>query len=162
MNIDKIEFEPKTSYKSYILLSILIGLFLLVGIQQSDGLSQQEMGIVIFIMLILLMFIIVIPFVILTNVKSIILKKDKWKVKYLLFKKGIKFDNKEVDKVEIMCNINAKYISSYSQITIHLKEKDKLKITSLEINDYEKLENLIEKQFKFKIVKSDFWKGKIK
>ncbi len=143
------KFTAKTYLKFLIPIPIIFGIFLLFYI------NQQEVSV--WLTITIAIFFFGLPYATIINIKEIEYKNGQWLIRYPFRKKTITFKKVNVLKIEIIENIQARYVPNHTQINIRIKDGSSVYINSMETKEFRKILSLIREDFNGLIENRNFY-----
>jgi len=146
-------------YLKYLLPSIIIfGTGLIVFLFQGfEGKTDEQQKVLVWMTGLVVFFFIGLPFFAFKYLKIIEYKNSAWIIKYPFLYKEKRFEKKNVKKIEIIENISAQNLPNHTQINILFNDETSVFINSLELKNFKRIRQLLDKDFKGLIQVKDFF-----
>lgn len=118
--------------------------------------SQDKINAMYFVVPIIALVFFGLPVAILVYKRTVIRDNGMWTISYLFFKRQIQFYGNEIEGISIVENVKGRGIPTHEIMRIEIRENRRVKISSLELNGYRKLKELMIKDFKGKAIIIEF------
>ena len=152
-------FTTRYTYRFYLLVLVLIGLVSMAFIIYGYGaLTESQRGVSIGLSIVITLFCFVLPYYGFKNIKVVEVKNNTWTVSYPYSSKTTRITQNDIRKIVIMESIP----NVGKSIDISLNDGSSIDISSLEIRDFDKLALMASINFKGLVLRTDYYKGKIK
>ncbi len=154
-------FKPRNWLIVFTPLFLVIGTWTLVWLYQdfASKTKNQVEAVYILTPLIGLVFI-GLPIGIFICLRTIIRDKGVWTINYPFQKRTVRFDKDDINEVEILQSVGGLHVPTHEILKIKTIENRKINFSSLEIRNYRKLKELMIKDYKGKVIMSEYGKPK--